>query len=419
MTAQARKSEPNPSSSQPPSQLRAVNNPLPASPSGKRKATAALYAACARALEDERLIWDVGCGDGQGSALLASGERMVIGIDSDPVALEAALANAAATASMNLRFLSAPPRVTAPDEAPDLIVVSDVLGYLEQPDLLLLQLCLCAKPSTTLLLWEPKSEPTQQLPPNKRRAFSPRELRELLALAGWLPQEHPEVCESFASLTASRAPQSVVQALARLASNVPETEPLDPTALPAELVASIHIRRARNALEARDGNATTSHLLAALDVSPSHSEALCGLAHLALTCGSTSDALHFLRTCLDSDPTNVAAMHLWVQFLEVAGPAERLAGHQILANLNPGDATSLSTLAQLNAENDDPQLAIQDLERLRRYHPQPSLDLSLTLGWLLHSVGRKSDAEVEARLASLLDPDGPDPKELLAAIEAS
>jgi Flp pilus assembly protein TadD len=112
-------------------------------------------------------------------------------------------------------------------------------------------------------------------------------------------------------------------------------------------------------------------------------------------------------------------MQLWVRFLDAAGPQERLAGYQTLANLNPADATTLSILAQLNAENGDALLAIQDLERLRRYHSEPSLDLSLTLGWLLYSVGRKSDAEVEARLASLLDPDGPDIKELFAAIEAS
>jgi SAM-dependent methyltransferase len=415
MTAHALQSEPGPSSTEPPSQLRPVPGQSSVLPRVRPSSTLALYAACARALEDEQLIWDVGCGEGQGTALLAVGQRTVVGIDPDPNALESALAIAGA----GVVFMAEPPRVATPSEAPDLIVVSNVLGYVEQPDLLLLQLCLCAKPSTTLLLWEPRSEPTQQLPANKLRAFSPRELAELAAVAGWQPQEHPALCDSFTSLTATRGPQPVVQTLARLASNLAEAQPLDLTTISPELATAIHLRHARNALHARDGNATTSHLLAALGVSPTHSEALCGLAHLALTCGSVQDALHFLRTCLDSDPTNIGAMQLWVRFLDAAGPKERLAGYQTLANLNPADATGLSTLAQLNAENGDPLLAIQDLERLRRYHPQPSLDLSLTLGWLLHSVGRKSDAEVEARLASLLDPDGPDVMELRAAIAAS
>lgn len=415
MTAPAFQSDSDASSSQPPSQLRAVVEPTPVGVRQSRsRSTLVLYAACARALDDERLIWDVGCGDGQGAALLSSEQRQVVGIEPNPDILE--VAQTLAQANSAVRFVATPPQVATPADAPDLIVVSDVLGYVEQPDVLLLQLSLCAKPSTTLLLWEPRADPTQQLPAGKRRAFSPNELAELAALGGWQPRDQPQLCDSFASLAAERSPQPVLQTLSRLALNLPETDVLDLNDITPELAASVHLRRAQHALQGRDGNAATSHLLAALHVQPKNSEALCGLANLALTCGSAPEALHFLRTCLDCDPTNVAAMQLWVQFLEAASPGELLAGYQTLANLNPADANVLSTLAQLNAENGDPLLAIQDLERLRRYHPAPSLDLSLTMGWLLHSVGRNSDAEVEARLASLLDPDGPDIKELLAAL---
>lgn len=415
MTAHALQSEPDPASSQPPSQLRPAPGQAPVR--SRTRATWALYAACARALDDERVIWDIGCGDGQGTSLLASEGRSVVGIEPNPTALEAARA----TERNGVQFLATPPRVTTPDAAPDLIVISNVLGYVEQPDALMLDLALCSKDSTVLLLWEPKSDPTQQLPPDKLRGYSPRELAELAAIAGWQPRVEPSVSEVFACLSATRASHAVVETLARLASQSPESDSdtLDLTAVSPELAASVHLRRARNALRARDGNAMTSHLLAALNVSPTHSEALCGLAHLALSSGGAEDALHFLRTCLDSDPTNVAALQLWVRFLDAAGPREQLAGLQTLANLNPADATVLSTLAQLNAENGDALLAIEDLERLRRYHPQPSLDLSLTLGWLLHSVGRKLDAEVEARLAAVLAPDAAEVRELLEAIEAS
>lgn len=417
-----------PSSSHPPSQLRAVTEPLVASSqrSLARRSTAVLYAACARALEGERVIWDVGCGEGHGTALLASEGRVVVGIDGDPEALATALAanpdansaGAATERSKTLRFVAELPTVSSPDEAPDLIVVCDVLGYVPEPDVLLLELSLRAKPTTTLLLWEPKAEPTQQLPAGKLRAFSAYELAELAALGGWQPQPHPHVCEAFSTTSAARAPDAVLVELTQLLSDSQPDAPLDASVLSPELSASVHLRRARRSLRDRDGNATTSHLLAALNAQPENTEALCGLAHLAISCGSERDALRFLQTCLDKDPVNVAAMELWVRFLAAAGPGEQLAGFQTLANLSPADANVLSTLAQLHAANGDPLLAIQDLERLRRYHPAPSLDLSLTLGWLLNSVGRKSDAEVEARLASLIDPDGPDVRELLAAIGA-
>lgn len=417
MTAPAIQAPPATNPSQRPASLRAVSArgvaPRPLRP----RATIAFYAACGRALEQEQVVWDVGCGDGQGTLLLAGAGRTTLGIDPDLAALETARTLALGGLEAAVEFLSEPPIVATPERAPDLIVVSDVLGYVEHPDILLLQLCSCAKSTTTLQLWEPRSEPTQQLPPGKHRAFSQRELQELAAAAGWQVQTQPDSCSTFVALTAVRAPQPVVQVLSRLALELPEPADFDPAEVPLDLLAAIHLRRAHAALQNRDGNAATTHFLNALQAKPDHGGALCGMAQLALVCGSNQDALCFLRKCIDQDPTNVAAMQLWVHFLEVASPDERLAGYQVLANLNPAGASALSVLAQLHAENGDTLLAIQDLERLRRYHPTPSLDLSLTLGWLLYSVGRKSDAEVEARLASLLDPDGPDVKELLAALD--
>lgn len=403
--------------SQRPASLRAVSAPGVAPRPLRPRATIAFYAACGRALEGEQVVWDVGCGDGQGTLLLAGSERRVLGIDPDLGALETARTLGIEGSEAAVDFSPEPPTVADPERAPDLIVVSDVLGYVEHPDLLLLQLCSCAKPTTTLQLWEPRSEPTQQLPSGKHRAFSQRELQELAAVAGWQVHTEPDLCSSFVALTAVRAPQPVVQMLSRLALDLPEPADFDETEVALDLIAAIHLRRAHAALQNRDGNAATTHFLNALQAKPDHGSALCGLAQLSLVCGSNQDALCFLRKCLDQDPTNVAAMQLWVHFLELASPDERLAGYQVLANLNPSGASALSALAQLHAEKGDALLAIQDLERLRRYHPTPSLDLSLTLGWLLYSVGRKSDAEVEARLASLMDPDGPDVKELFAALD--
>lgn len=368
------------------------------------------YKACARAVDQETIVWDVGCGDGQGTSLLVSPGRTVFGFTLGGSTPDNVNRECGATF-----FPSLPPAVT-PDESPDLIIVSDVLGYVDHPESLLRQLRSCSKPSTRLLIWEPRSEPTQQLPEAKLRAWSTQELTELLALSGWCLDDQTRVCATFTSLAATGGPPEFAQALSRILLGLPDAEMAAPNDLPPELRAALHVQKARVALNARDADGATSHFLAALNVQPTNSVALCGLARLALTGEALADAVHLIRTCLEVDPANLQALQLWTHILELTNPEGRITAYQALANLSPADANTLSKLAQLYAESGEPLLAIQDLERLRRYHPAPSLDLALTLGWLLHSVGRDSDAEVEARLASLIDPDGSEVKELLAAL---
>ncbi len=382
----------------------------PARPPVHPRSNLSFYRACAQALEQETVVWDVGCGDGQGTSLLVSEGRTVLGFDPRVCASDHPHRSGGA------QFIAALPPVVPPHEAPDLVIVSDVLGYVEHPESLLLQLSGLAKPSTQLLIWEPRSEPTQQLPEGKLRAWTDRELAELAALGGWYTHDQTRVCATFATLAATCGPPEFIQTLAQLALGLPLAEALAPAGLPPQLVAAVYVQQARVALRARDADRASSHFLDALNVDPTNTVALCGLARLALSGEDLSDAVHLLRTCLELDPANLQASQLWTQVLELTTPEECITAYQALANLCPADANTLSSLAQLHAETGDPLLAIQDLERLRRYHPTPSLGLSLTLGWLLHSVGRNSDAEVEARLAALMDPDGPEVKDLLGAL---
>ncbi len=382
----------------------------PALPPVRPRADLSFYRACAKALEQEVVVWDVGCGDGQGTSLLVSEGRTVLGFD------PRGRVNDHRHPSGGAQFMAALPSVVLPHEAPDLIIVADVLGYVEHPESLLLQLSGFAKPSTQLLVWEPRSEPTQQLPAGKLRAWTDQELAELAALGGWHAHDQSRVCATFASLAATCGPPDFVQTLSRLALGLLGAEASPPAGLPPQLAAAVYVQQARVALKARDADRASSYFLDALNVNPTNTIALCGLARLALSGEDLSDAVHLLRTCLELDPANLQASQLWTQVLELTTPEECITAYQALANLCPADANTLSTLAQLHAETGEPLLAIQDLERLRRYHPTPSLGLSLTLGWLLHSVGRNSDAEVEARLASLMDPDGLEVKDLLAAL---
>lgn len=388
--------------SEPPRSERVVARSV--SPGRPSRIDLVFYAACAAALDQEKVVWDVSCGeDEKGTSLLRSEGRLVVRLNPK-------------------RSLVADQPQQEPElaqqEAPDLIVLADVLGYLEQPEQLLLHLSQLAKPSTALWLWEPRSEPTQQLPDNKRRAFSQWELVELVALGGWHVNEVSSPCSTYTTVVASPAPASfyeVVPMSARVThgTQFPKDAGVD---LPPDLASAALIHRARAAVGSKDADRATTLFLEALRISPSNTTALGELAQLSLTCGGITDAVHLLRTCLELDPTNVRALSVWVYLLGDAEPQERLTAFQTLAHLHPSDGEVVATLAQLYAQAGEPLLAIQDLERLRKYHPAPSLDLSLTLGWLLHSVGRTSDAEVEARVAHLIAPESPDVQDLLAAL---
>lgn len=383
---------------------------VPAPTFAEPRPSLAVYVAFAQALDTESIVWDVGCSDGQGTALLVADGRKVLGFDPSDRASQCQYSRCGAT------FATALPHAVTDTEAPDVIILTDVLGYVEQPERLLLQLAQCAKESTQLWLWEPRSEPTQQLPRGKLRAFSEKELSELTALGGWEPRAAERVCSTFTGLCASPGPTAFVQALAQLVAGVPGADTPSFEIAP-ELRAALEVQRARAALVAKNPDSASAHFLAALSHAPTNTWALCGLARLVMTGGGLADAVHLLRTCLETDPTNVQGLELWINELRAVAAQDAPTALQALANLHPAEANVSSALAQMHAESGELLLAIQDLERIRRYHPTPNLGLSLTLGWLLHAVGRHSDAEVEARMAALIDPEMPDVQDLLAALQ--
>jgi tetratricopeptide (TPR) repeat protein len=184
------------------------------------------------------------------------------------------------------------------------------------------------------------------------------------------------------------------------------------------LSAASHLAAAAQAARAKDGEQLTQLLLSALELEPTNTQALCGLARLAQVNKSPHEALQLLRQSLTLDPTNLQAMHLWLEIVAANSPQDLLTTCQSLANLAPTDLEVLTLLAQLHAESGSVELAIQDLELIRKQQPAPSADLSITLAWLLHSAGRTADAKVEARLANVLAPDNPDVAELLGALAA-
>lgn len=370
----------------------------------RMSSTTVFYEAVAAALEQENVVWDFGCGNGLGTAMLRKEGRLVIGIDPDPPCVPDA------TGDNQTLFFCRDLESAVKHGQPDVVVIADVLGYVEQPIETLLAIARASKPTTQILVFEQRANVTQQLPLGKRRAYSALELMEQMTEGGWTNHVQHDVCQTFVARSGQRCSTDVLQALCE---GTPLTVPDSPQASVAT-----HLAAATAATREKNGEQASQLLIRALQFSPSNTRALCSLARFALSNKSPHEALTLLRQSLTLDPTNLQAMEVWLELVASNAPQDLLPTCQALANLAPANLEVLTLLAQLHAEGGHVELAIQDLELIRRQQPTQSVDLSITLAWLLHSAGRNADAQVEARLASVLAPDNPDVAELLGALAA-
>ncbi len=270
------------------------------------------YEAVAAALESEQIVWDFGCGNGLGSALLRKEGRQIIGIDCDPPSTPDG-----AGENHDLRFCT-DLESAAKFGSPDVIVIADVLGYLENPLDTLLLLAGLSKPTTQLLVFEPRANVTQQLPLGKKRAYSAIELAEQTTIGGWNNASQHEVCQTFVALSAERAPVNVLEALADgTALTLPDAP---------NLSVATHVAAATRAIRAKDGEQASQLLIRALQLAPTNTHALCSLARFAQVNGSIHETLQLLRHSLALDPTNLQAMQLWLELVAANSP-KRPARH--------------------------------------------------------------------------------------------
>ena len=401
----------------------------PSSPSGPRveplaapartrptSYTSPLYEAFSASIQGDAVVWDIACGDGLGTAQLLGEGRQVLGIEGDPHLLAQAKRHVpqAAFESSLEGYAGA---------SPDVLVMVDVLASVSDPHALLVALGRLAKPTSTLLIAEPRAHISQQLRAPRQRAFSDADLQEVLFAAGWTQIDVHQVADTFAVVSAQRADTALASILAQGNANgsyAALEQLLSPwlqqEAAP-DLQARLHVHLARSAMHAGDGDSASQHYLAALQCAPELPSALSGLAQLTLSCGNAGDALRLTARCLETHPTHVPALHLWLHTAGQTDRDEQLRTCQALANLTPSDPEIQAALAQLHAETGNADLAIQDLELLRCYQSEPNANLAITLALLLDAVGRRADAQVEAKLAALLAPDVREVTELLLALD--
>jgi len=378
----------------------------------------AVYEAIAGSLTDEKLVWDVGCGAGAGTRILAATGRTTVGFDIDRDAL--AFARSFATTET---FQQLPTAVDSA-AAPDVIVLVDVLGLAERPRALLSALRRLASAKTRLVVVEYRAFCTQAVAPPIKRAFSDRSLRALLVQSGWLLDVVQPLAQTLILGTAFPSAGSEGD-LFDAAEETWSRGDLASTRLilrglalegPLAVRKQAYLELADLYFMQGDGDSAGEALAQIAGLDADEPAASAGMSRLTLAMGNPADALMLAVQALERDPTDAGASVALAHAAEQAEPSEAANAWAMACNLMPDDVAILTNRARVCAEVGQPELSIAALEQLRTYHPSHGPELSLTLAWLLLEAGRISDAQLEARVAAILGEDDPEVQRVQAAI---
>lgn len=372
--------------------------------------TAPIYEVASRELAGARTVVDLGCGSGLGTRILAESLPDVVGVDTDDSALDFArlLAPAARFASAGMFEHSA---LGAMDGA----TVVDVLGHVESPFAMLLQLRACLAAGSCIVLAEPSGYPGQSLRSPARRAFSVHGLQALLsassfAVRDWIWDDGTFLACVAVAIDDGGADALVEGTRASAAGNtasairsyrVASVSPCAQVQREAQLsLADIYLSQ-------RDGDAACRAYFRARELDPSDARPLAGLAQVALAMGHLDDARVLCTKAIELDPVDVTAAGVFAMTVETATPNDALAPWRIVHNLAPDNLQFAIRLSDAALRRDEPTLALHVLDRLRSYGDDHGAALHVAMASALKAAGRVMDARLEARMALARAPQEP------------
>jgi 2-polyprenyl-3-methyl-5-hydroxy-6-metoxy-1,4-benzoquinol methylase len=373
--------------------------------------TAPIYEVAARELAAARTVVDLGCGSGLGTRILAESLPDVVGVDTDDSALDFARLLAPAA-----RFAPAGMFDHGALGAMDGATAVDVLGHVESPFAMLLQLRACLAPGSCIVLAEPSGYPGQSLSSPARRAFSVHGLEALLSASSFAVRDWIWDDGTFLACVAEAVDDGGADALIEgtrfgAAGNLA-------AAIRSYRVASVSPRAAvqREAqlsladtyLAQRDGDAACRAYFRAREIDPSDARPLAGLAQVALAMGHIDDARVLCTKAIELDPVDVTAAGVFAMTVEAATPNEALASWRIVNNLAPDNLQFAVRLSEAALRRSEPNLALHVLDRLRGYGDDHGAALHVAMASALKAAGRVMDARLEARMALARAPQEPD-----------
>lgn len=380
---------------------------------------AVFYEAFAGFFAPGARVLDAGCGAGAGARALQLGGLDVTAVDDDETAVAFASHHAP-----ELRVVRRDLAAYQADEPFDGAILADVLAHAADPEVVLMAVSRALAGSGRLLVAEPTAHVSQRLTAPQRRAFSASRLRSLLVCAGFTVEAvlsngvpfvallarltHPSVREAFAGAYSLAGRGRLAEALSAL-EGARDTGRL-------EVEVELSLARSELHMALGSGDAAAEACFRVRELEPREARALVGLGRISLSSGAPSDALHLALDALRCNGTEAAACTLAALAAGALGHPDALTAWRAAANLVPDDPAIACELARTASRFGDPALGLHCLERVERYGTPLGPEHHLTRAWVLIAAGRKTEAELEARIAEARDADPESLDELRRAL---
>jgi len=389
-------------------------------------ATLSLYELAAHELGRQGSVLDGGCGSGAGADVLCRTFGQVVALDYDPAAL-ASTRRRAPRARVVAGDLTTPMELAPVDAA----VLVDVLGHVKTPEaaLWLLRAVLgrAETASKPLFIAEPAAHPSQFLAPPARRAFTAQTLARLLAATGYEVVRWLEVDGSFLACLARPFFESAFVQLSQAHDHLAvgrtdEAWSLFESAEREGVRSSVRLEAAvglaQLSLLSKDADRAVGACIRARAIAPEDVRPAAVLSRIALAVGETEEAKRLATLALRLDPADVEAALAGAVVAAHVGKDPVKERWLVASNLAPDSLELATHLASAALLENDCDLAIFALERVRAYGDDHGAPLHIALAWALLSAGRTADALLETRMADKLAPGDPSVRSLVSRCQA-
>ena len=388
---------------------------------GEAPPTLSMYEAALGMLDGARRVLDAGCGAGTGSQLLGQRFTEVVGIDKSTLAINFAR-NMAPEAKLFVGDLTGPLSIGTVDAA----VVVDVLAHVAAPDKMLVALRGALPLGRKIYVAEMAAYPAQHLRSPARRGFSKGTLASLLTTCGYEVSSWERTEGAFLACVATPFSDPAWEALQRGFDRAAEGK-LDlaeqdfgqaRAAARTAIAVEGWLAEAALGLALRNGDRAIHAFFKAREIAPADARPVAGLARIAIAMNDIDGAARFAAAAERLDPTDVDLACTLAVIAERTRRSTAMAAWLTALNLAPDSLEIALSFAQAATEQQQCDLAVWALERVRAYGDDHGTSIHLALASAMLGAGRRADALLEAQLAERVNPHDPGVADLMAQLKS-